>query len=62
MVEPGHVGATKNEPGFFYIIDTFEVQYGAQKSYFHEYFCDGKLFNGRVVFRLLENKEEWKKT
>jgi hypothetical protein len=62
MVEPGHVGATKNEAGFFYIIDTFEVQFGAQKSYFHEYFCDGKLFNGRVVFRLLENKAEWEKT
>jgi|GEM_PF-968576 len=62
MVEPGHIGATKNEAGFFYIIDTFEVQFGAQKSYFHEYFCDGKLFNGRVVFRLLENKAEWKKT
>jgi len=62
MVQPGHVGATKNEPGFFYIIDSFEVQFGAQKSYFHEYMCDGKIFNGRLVFRLLENRKEWKKT
>lgn len=62
MVQPGEVGATKHEPGFFYIIDSFEVQFGAQKSYFHEYFCNGKIFNGRIVFRLLENREEWKKT
>ena len=62
MVQPGEVGATKHEPGFFYIIDSFEVQFGAQKSYFHEYFCDGKIFNGRFIFRLLENRAEWKKT
>ena len=62
MVQPGEVGATKHEPGFFYIIDSFDVQFGAQKSYFHEYFCDGKIFKGRLVFRLLENREEWKKT
>ena len=62
MVQPGQVGATKNEPGFFYIIDSFDVQFGAQKSYFHCYFCNGKIFNGRLIFRLLENKEEWKKT
>lgn len=62
MVQPGEIGATKNEPGFFYIIDSFEVQFGAQKSYFHCYFCDGKIFKGRLVFRLLKNREEWKKT
>ena len=62
MVQPGEIGATKHEPGFFYIIDSFDVQFGAQKSYFHEYFCDGKIFKGRLVFRLLENREEWKKT
>jgi hypothetical protein len=28
MVQPGHIGATKHEPRFFYIIDTFEVQFG----------------------------------
>jgi len=62
MVQPGEIGATKNEPGFLYIIDSFEVQFGAQKSYFHCYFCDGKIFNGRLVFRLLKNREEWKRT
>ena len=54
--------ATRFEAGDFIIIDTFEVQFGAQKSYYHEYFCDGKLFKGRLVFRLLENRAEWKKT
>jgi hypothetical protein len=61
-VKPGGVGATKHEHGHFIIIDSFDVQFGASKSYFHEYFCDGKIFNGRIVFRLLENKEEWKRT
>ena len=62
MVQKGEVGASKNEPGFFYIIDRFDVEFGTQKSHFHEYFCHGNLFNGRVVVRLLENKESWKKT
>lgn len=62
MVKPGGIGATKNEPGFFYIIDKFSVEFGAQKPHFHEYFCDGNIFDGRVVFTLLENKKEWKKT
>ena len=61
-VQPGSIGATKNEHGHFIIIDSFEVQFGAQKSYFHEVFCDGKIFKGRLIFRLLENKEEWKRT
>jgi hypothetical protein len=56
------VGATRFEAGDFIIIDSFEVQFGAQKSYYHEYFCDGKLFKGRLIFRLLENRTEWKKT
>ena len=56
------MGATRFEAGDFIILDTFEVQFGAQKSYYHEYFCDGKLFKGRLVFRLLENRKEWKKT
>lgn len=62
MVDPGEIGATKNEPGFFYIADRFDVEFGAQKPHYHEYFCDGKLIKGRFCIRLLENKEEWKKT
>ena len=61
--KPGQIGATKFEHGWFVIIDKFCVEWGAQKSWFHEYFLkDGKLFDGRIVFRLLENKEQWKKT
>ena len=62
MVQPGEVGATKNEPGFFYIADRFDVEFGAQKPHFHEYFCNGNLIKGRFCIRLLENKEEWKRT
>lgn len=61
-VRPGSVGATKKEHGHFIIIDSFNVEFGAQKPHFHEYFCDGKLFKGRIVFTLLENKKEWEKT
>jgi hypothetical protein len=61
-VEKGEVGATKNEPGYFYIIDRFDAVLGTQKPHFHEYFCNGKVFDGRFCIRLLENKEEWKKT
>lgn len=64
MVSKGGVGATKNEAGFFYIIDRFDVEFGAAKSHFHEYFCSGhgRLFKGRIVMTLLENKESWKRT
>jgi hypothetical protein len=62
MVQPGEVGATKNEPGFFYIVDRFDVEFGAQKPHYHEYFCNGDLIKGRFCIRLLENKEEWKRT
>ena len=60
-VEPGEVGATRFLPGYFLVIDEFEVQWGAQKPDFHEYFMDGKLMNGRYVVRLIENREEWKR-
>jgi hypothetical protein len=62
MVQEGKVGATRNEPGFFYIIDRFDVEFGTNKPHFHEYFCHGEIFNGRVIMRLLENKDAWKKT
>lgn len=63
MVEKGGIGATKHEAGFFYIIDSFDVEYGCSKSYYHEIFTENaKLFKGRITFRLLENKEEWKQT
>lgn len=59
VTPPGSVGATKNYPGVFHIIDRGTVEYGAQKPWFHEYFYHGKGLNYRVVFRRIANI--WKK-
>lgn len=37
-VKPGEVGATKEYPGVFHIVDEGVCEYGAQKPWFHEYF------------------------
>lgn len=52
VTEIGQVGATKNFPGVFTIVDKGTVEYGSQKSYFKELFfgSQGKL-QGRWVFR-----------
>ena len=55
VVEPGEVGATKTEYGVFSIVDRPIVYFGAQKTYFKEYFISGKLIDGRWVIRLLKN-------
>lgn len=52
-----NVGATKNYPGVFHIIDKGEIEYGVHKPYFIEYFLNGKIFKGRLVFRLLGKRE-----
>jgi len=51
----GTVGATKEYPAVFLIIDKGKAQYLCQKTYYHEYWMDGKL-KGRLVFRRLEQK------
>lgn len=51
----GTVGATKEFPGVFIIIDKGKAQYLTQKPAFHEYWMDGTL-KGRLVFRRLEQK------
>ena len=38
VVEPGHVGATRNYPGVFFIAAKGQVEYGFRTPYFHEYF------------------------
>jgi len=58
IVDPGKVGATRYEAGVFLIIDDGEMQLGAQKPYFHEYFLNGRIFKGRVVFRQLGRLEK----
>jgi len=58
---PGEVGATKEHEGVFNITAEGEVEFGAQKPYFHEYFFTSKkgpykdAFQGRLVTRLLKN-------
>jgi ATP-dependent DNA ligase len=54
---PGEVGATKEYPAVFDIIDKGDVSVGAQKPYFEEYFFDGDVLKGRYVFRQVARKE-----
>ena len=59
-VPAGAVGATAEMEGHFIIMDQGTIQYGAQKSYFHEYFLDGKrIKNQRIVIRRLPTRKEW---
>jgi hypothetical protein len=51
--QPPPVGGTRQYPGVFLILDQGTVEYGAQKSWFHEYFFHGKALNYRMFFREL---------
>lgn len=56
--EPGEkppIGGTKRFPGVFLIFDRGRVEFGAQKTWFHEYWLHGKKFNGKWVVRYLPN-------
>ncbi len=53
VTPPGSVGATKEFPGVFHIIDRGIVEYGAQKPYFHEYFLSEGKMTGRIAFRMI---------
>ena len=53
----GQVGATKEYPGVFAIIDKGFCEYGMQKSYAHEYFFSGGILKGRWFFRQLRSSE-----
>jgi len=53
----GEVGATKEYPGVFHIIDRGFCECGTQKSYFHEYFFSGGKLKGRWFFRQLRPAE-----
>jgi len=46
-------GATRFFPGVFHVVDKGTVEYGSQRSYFHEYFLSGKKLNYRIIVRLL---------
>ncbi|MBA7686997.1 hypothetical protein ES703_95457 [subsurface metagenome] len=58
---PGSVGATKLEWGVFRAVDEGMAYMGVKKSYFNEWFLDGKHFKGRLIFRLIPVRPEWRK-
>ena len=60
-VEPGEVGATRNLPGFFVILDKGTVEFLAQKEYFHEYYFHGDMLNGKFVWRRIARTKKWQK-
>jgi len=60
--KPGTIGATKNEFGYMWIIDSGIIEYGTQKPVFNELFCHGTkkwkdqtIWNGRFIVRALPN-------
>jgi len=57
VVKPGSVGATKEYPGVFSIVDKGVCEYGGQKPWFHEYFPKSDMQRGgfryRIFFRQL---------
>lgn len=58
---PGSVGATRFEPGVFLTVDQGLAYQGVQKPYFQEWFLTGQNFKGRLIFRLIPVRPEWKK-
>lgn len=58
-IKPGMVGATSELEGQIFIMDRGTVEYGAQKSYFNEYWLHGDKLNGRVLVRRLTTRPEW---
>jgi len=59
-VPAGAVGATRELEGQFIIMDKGDIQFGAQKSYFHEYWINGaRIKNRRIIVRRLATKPKW---
>ena len=56
IVPKGEVGATKEFPGIFNIIDKGTVDHGAIKANFVEMFLYGSKLKGRFIFRLVPRK------
>jgi len=58
VTKPGTVGATKQYPGVFHIIERGTCEYGAQKPWIHEFWfhpTKGKGLAGRIIFRQIAN-------
>lgn len=58
-IPAGAVGATAELEGVFIIMDKGDVQFGAQKPWFHEYFLKGERMSGKMVVRQLPTRKEW---
>lgn len=59
-IPAGAVGSTSELGGFMVIMDKGRCQYGAQKSYFHEYWISGeRIKNRRMIVRRLATRPEW---
>lgn len=52
--EPPPVGATRQFPGVWNIVDRGTIEFGAQRPDLHEYFLNGRGLDFRVVFRKLK--------
>jgi len=61
VTDPGEVGGTREFPGIFNIIDKGIVEYGSQKTWFHEYWIHGTNFDGRWVMRKLPVAPGWER-
>jgi len=59
-VPAGAVGATAELEGVFVIMDKGTIEYGAQKTFYHEYFLHGKHLKGRFFARRLATRPKWK--
>lgn len=57
VVEPGTVGATKTEYGVFLIFDKGIQYYGCQLPYFKEFFLEGRRFQGRFIYRMIQRRK-----
>jgi len=51
--DPGQIGAGKDVAGFMQIVDQGNVEFGARKTWFYEYFLHGAKTKGRLVFRYI---------
>lgn len=59
VFKPGTVGTTKNKFGYMIIVDRGDVEFGALRPDFREYFFHGKNMPDDMTFRLLPNV--WRK-
>jgi len=55
--KPGSIGATSEKTGFMWILDSGEIEFGALKKHYQEYWLKSKnkTMNGRFVIRSLPN-------